>query len=138
MSISFNQSVVRTAANVATVLFVIAIILQLLLAAGILPISMAWGGRQPFLTTSLRIASLASAAILGFFIYVIRRRSGLVGGVPIPTVIKILSWITTAFLALNTLSNLASTSVGEKVLFAPITLLLVVACFVVSISKSEA
>ena len=67
------------AANVATVLFVVTIILQLLLAAGILPITMAWGGRQSVLTTTLRIASLAAVAILVFFAYVIRRRAGLVG-----------------------------------------------------------
>ncbi|MCP4540239.1 MAG: hypothetical protein GY832_24125 [Chloroflexi bacterium] len=137
MSTSSNRSATRTAANVATVLFVVTIILQFLLAAGILPITMAWGGRQPVLTTSLRIASLVSAAILGFFIYVIRRRAGLVGDAPIPTIIKILSWFTTAFQVLNTLTNLTSLSIGEKVLFGPITFFLAVSCLVVSISKSE-
>jgi hypothetical protein len=131
-----NGSAGRFAANVATVLFVVTIILQLLLAAGILPISIAWGGRQPVLTTTLRIASLATIAILVFFVYVVRRRAGLVGSETIPTTIKILSWVITAFLALNTVSNLASQSIGEKILFAPITFLLAVACFVVSSSRT--
>ncbi len=132
-----NRSTVRLAANVATVLYAITIVLQLLLAAGILPITMAWGGREPVLTTTLRIAGLASAALLGFFAYVIRRRAGLVGEAPISTIIKVLSWLITAFSALNFLGILASTSTGEQILFGPISLLLVVACFVVSISKSE-
>lgn len=138
MSTSSNRSAVRIAANVATVLFVVMIILQLLLAAGILPISMAWGGQQPVLTTGLRLASLASAAILAFFAYIIRRRAGLVGSAPPSRAIKIISWLITAFLALNTLANLASSSTGEKILFAPIAFLLAVSCLVVSISKSEA
>jgi hypothetical protein len=91
MSALSNNSIASIAANVATVLFVVTIILQLLLAAGILPISMAWGGRQSVLTTTLRLASLTAAAILVFFAYVIRRRAGLVGTETIPTTIIILS-----------------------------------------------
>ena len=37
----------------------------------------------------------------------------------------------------HTLGNLTSQSMGEKLLFSPITLILVVCCFVVSISKTE-
>jgi hypothetical protein len=130
-------STVRLAANVATVLFIVVIILQLLLAAGILPITMAWGGLQSELTPTLRAASLVAVVILAFFAYVIRRRAGLVGDKPPGTGIKILSWIITAFMLLNSLGNLTSQSMGEKILFTPITLILVAACFVVSISKTE-
>lgn len=136
MSALSDGSVVRIAANVATVLFFVTIILQLLLAAGILPISMAWGGRQSVLTTTLRLASLAAVAILVFFAYVIRRRAGLIGADTIPTTIIILSWFITAFMALNTVGNLTSQSIGEKILFTPITFLLAVSCFIVSISRT--
>lgn len=131
------QKTPRVAGNAATVLYALTIILQLLLASGILPITMAWGGRQPVLTTNLRIASLASAALLFFFIYVIRRRAGLVSDAPITPIIKVLSWLITAFSALNFLGVLASLSSGEKILFGPISFLLLVACIVVSLSKSE-
>jgi len=50
MSTLSNDSTVRKAANLATVLFVLMVILQLMLAAGILPVTMAWGGREPVLT----------------------------------------------------------------------------------------
>ena len=132
-----TQNIPRVAGNAATVLYALTIILQLLLASGILPITMAWGGRQPVLTTNLRIASLASAALLFFFIYVIRRRAGLVSDAPITPIIKVLSWLITAFSALNFLGVLASLSSGEKILFGPISFLLLVACIVVSLSKSE-
>ncbi len=71
MSTSSTRSTVRIAANLTTILYGVTILLQLLLAAGILPITMAWGGREAVLTTNLRIASLFSAILLGFFAYVV-------------------------------------------------------------------
>lgn len=95
------------------------------------------GGRQSQLTTSLRIASIIAAVLLGVFIYVIRYRAGLVGNVPIPVIIKVASWIITAFMAFNTLGNITSLSINEKLLFSPITFILTVACLLVSASKSN-
>jgi len=135
MSTGSNRSVTGFAANAATVLFALTIVLQLLLAAGILPVSMSWGGRQTVLTPGLRLASVAAAVILGGFAYVIRRRAGLMGTLPPPLAIKILSWFITAYMAFNTLGNLTSVSATERLVFTPITVLLVVACFVVSRSK---
>jgi hypothetical protein len=131
------QKTSKIAGNAATVLYALTIILQLILATGILPITIAWGGREPVLTTNLRIASLASAGLLSFFIYIIRRRAGLVGDAPATLIIKILSWLITAFSALTFLGILASLSNGEKILFGPISFLLLVSCILVSLSKSE-
>jgi len=85
----------------------------------------------------LENCSLASAALLLFFIYIIRRRAGLVSDAPLTLIVKVLSWLVTAFSALNFLGILASLSSGEKILFGPISFLLLVACILVSLSKSE-
>lgn len=135
MSLLSNTTFIQTVANIATILFVVVIVLQILLALGILPISMAWGGRQSQLTPSLRIASLVAVVLLGTFIYVIRYRAGLLGEMPIPMFVKIFSWIITAFMALNTLGNIASSSKMERLIFAPITVLLTLACLIVSASN---
>ena len=129
---------VRTAATAATILFALAVILHVLMAAGIVPITIAWGGRQEILNTGLRVASIASAVVLALMAVVIRRRAGLIGGYPIPLTISILSWVTTAYVAFNTLANLTSQSKGEKILFTPITVLLFLSCLAVSISKPKA
>jgi hypothetical protein len=126
--------------NIATVLFAVVIVLQILLAVGVLPITMAWGGRQSVLTPGLRLASLVAVVVLAAFAYVIRRRAGLLGKRPPsdgrPSVlIKVLSWIVTAYMALNLLGNLTSPSLAETLVFGPITLLLVVSCALVSLSK---
>jgi hypothetical protein len=132
-----NTKLIHLTANIATFLFVVVIVLQILLAAGIFPVSMAWGGRQSQLTASLRIASIIAAVLLGVFIYVIRYRAGLVGNVPMPVFIKVVSWIITAFMAFNTLGNITSVSTNEKLIFGPVTFILSVACLVVSASKSN-
>ena len=132
-----NTKLIHLTANTATFLVVVVIVLQILLAAGIFPISMAWGGRQSQLTVSLRIASIIAAVLLGVFIYVIRYRAGLVGNVPIPVIIKVVSWIITAFMAFNTLGNITSLSANEKLIFGPVTFILFVACLLISASKSN-
>ena len=127
----------RIAATAATALFGVVMVLQLLLAVGVLPITMAWGGRQQTLTIPLRLASLAAVVILGLMAYVIWRRAGLIGGYPIPRAIMVLSWVTTAYMALNTLGNLTSLSRGERLLFTPITLSLTILCLLVSLSRTQ-
>jgi len=135
MSIISNNSVIRVSANIATIMFAVVIILQLLLAAGILPVSMAWGGRQDVLTPNLRVASIVSAVILGLFAYIIRRRAGLLGPEEISIIIKVLAWIVTAYMAFNTFTNLTSQSSAEMMIFTPITSILTIVCFIVSISR---
>ena len=135
MSILSNIKFIQMTANVATLLFALVIVLQILLASGLLPISIAWGGRQSKLTLSLRIASLIAVVLLSMFIYVIRFRAGLVGTVPIPMFIKVFSWIITLFMAINTLGNITSLSRSEKLIFTPITAILTAACLIVSASK---
>ena len=120
---------------VAFALFVIVMILQLLLAVGILPITMAWGGRNTELTPSLRLSSLIAIGIQFYFAYVIARRSGILGSEPPSKLIRLLSWMVTAFLIFNTVINFSSRSLGERWLFGPITLILVVLCGVISVSK---
>jgi hypothetical protein len=133
----FSLAAARVAANVATLCFVLVAVLQLLLALGVLPVTMAWGGSQANLTPQLQIASVAAALLLGLFAYVIRRRAGLVGSMPPSGFIRIAAWVITIFMALNTLGNFASQSRGEALLFGPITLVLVLSCLLVSASRLD-
>ena len=66
---------VQLSANVATILFVFFIAVQLLVAAGIIPVSILWGGRQTELTLTMRLSSVVATVILGAFIYIIRYRA---------------------------------------------------------------
>src|SRR5687767_2984264 len=133
-----SQSTARITGSIATLGFLAVIVLQLLLALGILPVTMAWGGSQTVLTPSLRLAHILSALLITGFAYVIRRRAGLLAYAPRPSrLIKILAWIITGFMTLNTLANFASSSTAEKLVFGSLTLVLVIACLLVSVSKSD-
>jgi len=127
----------KLAANLATILFGLFIGAQLLLALGVLPITMAWGGRQTELTPGLRVASMAATLMLGVFIYIVRYRAGLLGGMPTPTSIRMLAWVVTGFMALNTLGNFASLSSAERLLFGPGTFMITAACVIVAASQTN-
>ena len=126
---------VRNAANIASVLFFIFVVVQLLVAAGIIPISMLWGGRHPELTPSLRVTSVVAAVILGAFIYIIRYRAGLVGRLPQPTIIRVAAWVVTGYMVVNTLGNFASVSTVERFVFGPMTIILAITSFIVAASR---
>ncbi len=137
MTFQADNHLPKLAANIASILFGLFMAAQLLLALGILPISMAWGGRQTELTPGLRVASMAAILILGVFIYIVRYRAGLLGSVPTPTSIRVMAWVVTGFMALNTLGNFASLSSAERLLFGPMTLMLTAACLVVAASQTN-
>jgi hypothetical protein len=132
-----SQSTAKIAGNVATLAFLAVIVLQLLLALGILPVTMAWGGSQTVLTPSLRLAHVLAAILLIGFAYVIRRRAGLLADSRPSRLIRILAWVITAFLFLNTLGNFASSSIAEKLVSGSLSLVLAIACLLVSASKSD-
>lgn len=126
---------VRMAAHAATALFLLSAALQLSLAAGILPATMAWGGRQAVLTPGLRGVSIVAAVLLLAFADVMRRRAGLTGTRAFGRDTRVLAYLVAGFMVLNVLGNLASVSTGERLLFGPISLLLAVACTIVATSR---
>jgi hypothetical protein len=60
-----------------------------------------------------------------------------VGSAPPSKFIRIAAWVITIFMALNTLGNFASQSRIEALLFGPVSLVLAVACLLVSASRLD-
>ena len=137
MTLLSKNETATMAGNIATLLFGFFIGVQLLVAAGILPVTILWGGGQTELTLGLRFASLGAVALLALFIYVIRYRAGFFGRMPQPTFIKVLAWAVTAYMALNTLGNFLSVNPIEQMLFGPLTILMFLSCLVVSASRQS-
>jgi hypothetical protein len=119
----------------AMVLFGIVMVLQLLLAAGILPISMAWGGRHTELTLTLRLSGLIAIILLCYFAYMIARRSGIMGNSPPSALINLMSWFVTAYLVFNTVVIFLSTSQIEKWVFGPLTLALLIITLIINLME---
>ncbi|NQS90946.1 MAG: hypothetical protein HQ574_00935 [Chloroflexi bacterium] len=136
MDQSSDPSLVSVLGYIAVALLGLVMILQLLLAVGILPTSMAWGGRQTDLTPALQWSSLGAVIILGAFSFVIARRSGILWERAPSLLIKILSWLVTGYMGLNSILNFISPSMGERWFFGPITMILFVLCLMISLSRS--
>jgi hypothetical protein len=127
-----TPAVARFAAVIAGVAFLTSAVLQALLALGIIPVTMAWGGRQPELTSGLRTASVIAALALVAFAVVIWRRAGLLGAGPSSRVLSVLAWTIAAFLLVNTVGNAASKSMAEAAVFGPLSLIEGIASAVVA------
>jgi len=133
---SSKLSSIKLLGYISVGLFSIVMILQLMLASGILPISMAWGGRHTELTLTLRFSSLIAIILLCYFAYMIARRSGIMGTTSPSKLINILSWFVTVYLVFNTVMNFSSSSQAEKWVFGPLTLALVVITLIINLMEN--
>ena len=116
-----NQSNTRRAGFALITIFGALLIFQLLLALGNPLTGAAWGGQYEVLPTSLRLASLVAALIFLFAILVVLEKLGLVTLLKRRKLINGILWFFRAYLLLNTVGNLASSSDVERWLFGPAT-----------------
>lgn len=151
------------AARIAMVLFGGMASVQILVAVGILPVTILWGGSQHELTRGLRVSSLVASILLLSFAAVIYKRSGangitirssspssLTGGghaegycyhgttqSPSPAIRK-WTWVIFAYMCLNTVGNILSENIYERTIMTSVTVVLAICCFIVASSKDRA
>lgn len=110
----------ETAGNVLLILFGLLVVFHLLVLFNLLPSNIVWGGRAG--SSPNRNALLAFSLILNIlFAIVVAAKIGYVDFGSLSRLIDILLWIIFAYLLLNTVGNLASSSSLEKFLFTPMT-----------------
>jgi hypothetical protein len=124
---------VQFAAVAAALLLGVISVFQVLLALGAPWGSAAYGGGAAgpdgVLPSGLRVASAVAAVILGVAAWVILVRADLVRRGPLsPRLVRWASWVIAAFMVLNTLSNLSSSSPVERWLLGGTTVVLVFLC----------
>ncbi|MCC3377265.1 hypothetical protein [Cohnella sp. REN36] len=119
---SGEWTLVQWAAMLSAILFAGLAVFQILLFLGRPLGAYSWGGRHPgVLPPRLRRQSLPAAVVLALIGLVFLSHGDVVSiGLPFPAT-RVMMWIFTAFLALNTLGNLASASPQEKRTMAPIS-----------------
>jgi hypothetical protein len=127
----------RKIAILATALLAGLMCLQALLAAGLPLGGAAWGGQYDVLPTTLRWGSFVAFFILGGAAWVILARADLVAPGARSLGIRIAVWVFGAYLILNTVGNIASTSRFERQVLTPVSLLLAVCFFIVAASRDH-
>ena len=126
----------RGAAVTAAVGFGIIAVFQLLLALGAPWGQAAWGGGQEgTLPPELRFASTISMVIFIGAAIIVLGRAGY-WGTRFSDLFRRGTWVLAVLLAVGAVMNLASPSIWERFLWAPIALVIALACLVVARSSS--
>ena len=126
----------ETASSLAAILLVAVAAVQVALALGAPFGHLSWGGRHHGrLPDKLRIGSGAGAVVLLLAALIALAQGGLIDWSPIPSGwLTGATWLFAAFFTLNTLGNLSSESRFEKLVFAPVTAVLVLLMVVLALT----
>ncbi len=125
----------RFAALLATVLFSMLFVFQILLTAGVPLGRSAYGGKSAVLSPGLRMTSALSALILIVAAWTVLARSGFLRvGRRTAGIARWLIWGFAVLFILSGVANLASSSPWENFLMAPLALVIVVCCVLVALS----
>ena len=119
------------AAVIAATGFVVVAGFQLLLALGVPWGRAAWGGGQATLPPELRVASSISMAVFIGAALVVLGRAGY-WGMRFSGAFRVGAWFLAAAMGLGAVLNLASSSVWERFIWAPVALVLALATLVVA------
>jgi hypothetical protein len=124
------------ASVVAAVGFVVVAGFQLLLALGAPLGRAAWGGGQATLPPELRVASAISTTIFIGAATVVLGRAGYLG-TRFFTAFRVGAWLLVGAMGLGAVMNLASSSVWERFIWAPMAVVLAVSTFIVARGRIE-
>lgn len=132
MTLSRGAAIVYAIVSFGVVAF------QIALAAGAPWGELAMGGAFPGqFPPELRVAALIQAALLVGLAVVVLARGGLILPKALP-VTRWLIWFVVAFATLSFVLNLITPSAGERAIWAPTALLLLVSSAIVAFSKPAA
>jgi len=127
----------RIAAVVYTVVSVGIVMFQIALALGVPWGSYAMGGAFPGrFPPALRIAALAQGAVLLLFAALVLARAG-VAIHQWSRASRWLVWLVVAFSAVSLVLNLITPSAGERMIWAPVALVMLVSSLLVATSRTD-
>jgi hypothetical protein len=133
--IGMNAPLIDSVAVTAAVVVAILSIFQILLVAGLPFGHAAFGGENKVLSRKLRYVSALSVFIFIAAIYIVLARGGLLGGADkSSSLTRVGIWVLVAMFGVSTLANFMSRSNWERLLMAPIALILVACCVTLALS----
>ncbi len=113
----------KLAGNILLILFGALILFHILVLFNLLPSGMVWGGQAGNSSASLRTLEIISLAITILFAVAVAAKVGYIKAEGFRGAINVFVWIIFAYLLLNIIGNLASSSSTEKLIFTPITVI---------------
>ena len=110
-------------------------IFHILVFLKIIPADVVWGGQIKGVPANLVTLETVALLVTAVFILIVATKVGYVQAGKLSGAINVGVWLIFAYLLLNTLGNLASGISLEKLLFAPITIILALCALRLAIEK---
>jgi hypothetical protein len=110
-------------------------IFHILVLLKIIPADVVWGGQIKGVPANLVTLETVALLVTAVFILIVATKVGYVQAGKLSGAINVGVWLIFAYLLLNTLGNLASGISLEKLLFAPITIILALCALRLAIEK---
>jgi hypothetical protein len=133
-----RRSRVRVAGGVAVAGFLGIAVFQAALAFGAPFGEAAWGGSSADLPAGLRAASGIAVVLWLLAAAIVAQRSGLLNTRLGGTFVRRGTWALVGLMSVSTLMNLASRSAPERSIWAPVGLVMTVACLILARSPNPA
>lgn len=113
----------KSAGNILLIIFSALIVFHILVLTGLAPADIVWGGRANTLQSTWRVFEIISLVFTILFAIIVAAKVGYIKTTRFGSAVTVFLWLMFAFLLLNTLGNLASESLQEKLIFTPITII---------------
>ena len=125
----------KLAGNILLIIFGFLVVFHILVLVNVFPSNMVWGGQAGASPSSLRILETISLIFTVLFAIIVAAKIGYIKAGKFMRVINILLWIIFVYLLLNTAGNLAASSMAEKLIFTPITIVAALLVLKLAIEK---
>lgn len=119
----------RTTGDILLVALGALALFHVLMLLGVLPPDMAWGGRTGSSPGSLVLLEVVALVVTALFAAIVAARSGRLGSLERNRFVRFGAWVVFGYFTLNILGNLASSSMLEKAIFVPLSILLALLAF---------
>lgn len=112
----------RLAGNLLLFFLALTVVLHFFVLFGVVPATIVWGGQAG---DNIAVLEIIALVMTGLFMVITAARVGYVNAGRFVPVVRIGMWVMCAFFALNTVGNLNSAVSIETLIFAPITIILI-------------
>jgi hypothetical protein len=108
---------------------------HILVLLNVIPAEILWGGQIKGVPANLIPLETVALVVTTVFILIVAAKTGYLQAGKLSVIINVGLWLIFAYLLLNTLGNLASGISAEKLLFAPITIILALCALRLAMEK---
>jgi hypothetical protein len=125
----------KLAGNILLLSLGLLFLFHVLVLLRVIPADIVWGGQIKGVPENLNTLEFVALIITALFLLIVAAKTGYLQAGKWSGAISVGVWLIFAYLLLNTVGNLASGISFEKLVFAPVTIILALCAFRLAIEK---